>query len=226
MWYALPCGPLPHVSAAADILKGGDLLLGKAHLTCGIAAALAVTLPSTPAGCMISVIGGAAGGILCDIEVRSAKRDRDALVSRLILLLLIFLALVADSVFHLGLKELLVSDHAARAASGLLIIVLTCVRGRFSEHRSFTHSLLYAFLLGLGGWQILPAFGISLGAGALSHLFLDLLNKKPLRIFYPLKKGICLRMFYADRLASRVCMWAGLLADILLLSYCLSSLWH
>lgn len=201
-------------------------MLGKAHITCGIAAALAVSLPSTPVDCIICAVGGAAGGILCDMEVRSAKRDRDALVSRIIVLVMTAAALIADSMFHLGLRDLLISDHVARAASGLLIMVLLCIMGRFSEHRSFTHSLLYSFLLALGAAQILPLFGYAVGAGCLSHLFLDLLNKKPLRLFYPLKKGFCLKLFYADRLASRVCMWLGLLADILLLSFCLSSYWH
>lgn len=212
--------------SASFPLKGGDPLLGKAHITWGIAAALAATLPSTPEGCVISVIGGAAGGILCDIEVRSAKRDRDALTSRIIVLALTAIALIADSAFHLGLKDLLISDHAARAASGLLVIVLVCVKGRFSDHRSFTHSLLYAFLLAFGAWQILPQLGCAVGAGCLSHLFLDLLNKKSIRLFYPLKKALCLRLFYADRLANRVCTWLGLAGDILLLSWCLSSYWH
>ena len=212
--------------AASFPWKGGDLLLGKAHITWGIAAAQAATLPATPEGCVLSVIGGAAGGILCDIEVRSAKRDRDALTSRIIVLALTAVALIVDSAFHLGLRDLLISDHAARAASGLLIMVLVCVMGRFSSHRSFTHSLLYAFLLALGGWQILPQLGYAVGAGCLSHLFLDLLNKKSLRIFYPLKKTFCLRLFYADRLANRVCTVLGLIADILLLSWCLSSYWH
>ena len=51
-------------------------------------------------------------------------------------------------------------------------------------------------------------------------------SRKDFFLFYPLKKGFCLKLFYADRLASRVCMWLGLLADILLLSFCLSSYWH
>ena len=41
-------------------------------------------------------------------------------------------------------------------------------------------------------------------AGFLSHMVLDLLNKKPVEIFYPYKKGVCLRLFSADGLANRL----------------------
>ena len=36
-----------------------------------------------------------------------------------------------------------------------------------------------------------------------SHVLLDMMNKKSVRLFYPAKKGFCLKWFYADRLANK-----------------------
>ena len=200
-------------------------LMGRTHLVAGIACSLACLRPSTPEGCVLAVAGGAVGAVVCDVECHANQKNRDVLLTRFILAVILLLVLAADQFFHLHLSDLLITEHASRAACGLTIIVLTCVRGHFSQHRTFTHSLLFSFLLTLGAWQMTPFLGWSVCLGCLSHLFLDLLNKKPMQLLYPLRRTFCLRLFYADRTANRVLMWAGLFADILLLSWRLSYIW-
>ena len=148
------------------------------------------------------------------------------LVSRLIAAGLVLMAFLLDRVLHLGLRELLLTQGASQTAFGCLIMVLSCVKGRFSAHRTFTHSFLFTALLTYAGWQFTPLFGTAVCAGCLSHLFLDLTNKRPVQLFYPFKKGYCLHLFFADRTANRVLLWTGLLADILLLSWCLGPVWR
>ena len=62
--------------------------------------------------------------------------------------------------------------------------------------------------------------------GALSHLLLDLTNKKPLQLLWPLKKGFCLKWFLSNRLANRVFLFLGLAADVLALSWYLGPILH
>ena len=46
-------------------------------------------------------------------------------------------------------------------------------------------------------------------------------NKRPVRVFYPLKKGISLGWFYADRLANKMFAAAGSVWLIAALMICL-----
>ncbi len=195
-------------------------MMGKTHIAVGIATALALVQPHTPADCLLTLCGGAVGGLLCDVECREKKNDSP--LPWLIAFLLMLLTVILDSALHLGICHTLVTERASRASMGLLIVVLCCVKGHFSPHRDFTHSLLFTAFLTFGSFQIHPFFGLGMASGSLSHLALDVTNRRPLRLFYPLKHGFCLRLFYADRLANKVFLWLGLIADILLFSWCLA----
>ncbi|MCD7764217.1 MAG: metal-dependent hydrolase [Lachnospiraceae bacterium] len=94
---------------------------------------------------------------------------------------------------------------------GFLLMSILCVAGRISGHRSFSHSFLFFVLMGGAVYQIYPAFLPGFCIGCLSHLLLDCLNKKPLRLLYPVKKGFCLNLCYADGAANKVLLWVGLL---------------
>ena len=54
-------------------------MMSKTHIAVGIAASLVVMQPSTIADCLAAVVGGAIGGDLPDIDVRSNSYCRDAL---------------------------------------------------------------------------------------------------------------------------------------------------
>lgn len=59
-------------------------MMSKTHITVGIASSLAAGFYIATAGDIFAaIIGGTAGGILCDIECRSNPRMRDALFGRL-----------------------------------------------------------------------------------------------------------------------------------------------
>ena len=202
-------------------------MMGRTHIAVGFAAGLALASPHTLSGILLSALGGAAGAVLCDIEMREkATRQDDRLLTRGLLVLLILLVLILDSALSLGIGEMLLTQRDADAALGLLILTLTAVKGRFSPHRGFTHSLLYTFLITFGGWCISRETGLGMLGGALSHLLLDLTNKKPLQLLWPLKKGFCLKWFLANRLANRIFLFLGLAADVLALSWYLGPILH
>ncbi|MCF0123208.1 MAG: metal-dependent hydrolase [Ruminiclostridium sp.] len=51
--------------------------------------------------------------------------------------------------------------------------------------------------------------GVAFFAGYLSHLLIDLFNKSPERLFYPLKKEVCFKVCYADRLGNELFFSVG-----------------
>ena len=52
--------------------------------------------------------------------------------------------------------------------------------------------------------------GVATAVGYLSHLTLDLLNKSPEGLFYPLKRGICFKICYAEGMGNELLFSVGL----------------
>ncbi|KMY32879.1 membrane protein [Lysinibacillus xylanilyticus] len=59
-------------------------------------------------------------------------------------------------------------------------------------HRSFTHSLLFLFLIGMLLHTFIPYESISLGIllGMASHIFLDMCTKKGVKLFFPVSISV------------------------------------
>lgn len=195
-------------------------MLSKTHLTVGVAAALAVSPGRTAGGLFAAVIGGALGGVLCDVECKDLPGRNDAFTGRIGAGALTVLLLTADSIMKAGLWTSIRTQPLSSVIVGALIVILAASLGHISTHRTFTHSLLYVALLGLGGGLISPFLTVPILVGGVSHLALDTLNKKPVPWLYPLlKKGFCLRLCRADKAANAAFFWLGLLASAALLAW-------
>ena len=51
------------------------------------------------------------------------------------------------------------------------------------------------------------------------HLVLDIVNKKPILLLYPVSKGVCLKWFTADGVADKVFLALGIVGSIIALYY-------
>ena len=98
-------------------------------------------------------------------------------------------------------------DTAAEAlpviAGGVLGCLICDMEITGSGHRGFSHSIAALLLETACLKLIFPAAALPFAAAFASHVLLDLMNKRPVRLFYPVKKGICLGWFYSDRLANK-----------------------
>ena len=194
--------------------------MSKTHITVGVATSLAVCMPTTVGGIFAAVMGGAIGGILCDIECRSRPQMRDALYGRFIAAGITGILLLFDLIFDTGIWDSILSQDSFSLGLGAVVLLVTCLIGRFSEHRTFTHSLLYVLLITFGFFCITPELSLPVFAGGISHLIIDTFNKKPVPWFYPQnKQGICFKLCYASKLGNTILMWAGLAASIILLGW-------
>lgn len=192
-------------------------MLGKTHLAVGIAAALAVTQPTAAAGCFLAAIGGAVGGTVCDVDTVRGSRGSGAMQCQIFAAALTAGSLILDRILGLGLRSSLSgADHAA-VLFGTVLFAALWIFGFWSGHRSFTHSLLAMVLFGWAMHLISPAVSLPFLAGYGSHLALDLLNKRPLRLLYPLDFGVCLGIFYAGKGANRAFIWGGCLVSAVLI---------
>ena len=102
-------------------------MLSKTHLTVGVAAALAVC-PARAAGDLFAaVIGGALGGVLCDVECKDLPGRKDAFAGRLGAGALTVLLLAADSIMQAGLWTSIRTQPLPSVIVGALITLAVTV---------------------------------------------------------------------------------------------------
>ena len=104
---------------------------------------------------------------------------------------------------------------------GLAGLVLTLAFASVSSHRGFSHSLAALALEAASLWLIFPRTALPFAIAFTSHVLLDLMNKKSVRLAYPAKKGFRLGWFYADRLANKFFAFAGSVWLILTVILCM-----
>ena len=184
-------------------------MLGKAHLSIGMAAAFTAVMPGSLPEALPVIAGAAAGSLICDIDCESPSERRDASRQRVLASIITAAALAEDMLIGGGMWRSLAERGTYWWFAGLAGLVLTLAFASISSHRGFSHSLP-ALLLEAGSvYLIFPQMVLPFTAAFISHLILDIANKKKVRLFYPAKKGVSLGLFYADRTANRVCEIAG-----------------
>ena len=184
-------------------------MLGKTHLAVGIAAALAVTAPSTPAACFTAIIGGAVGGVLPDVDTIRNDGKKGAPQVQFFAAAVTVGLLLLDSVLHTGLWDSLAARKEENLLMGAGLFATLWIMGFWSDHRSFTHSLLAVSLFTWTVNMIYPPLSICFLTGYASHLILDYLNKRPLKLLYPLDSGFCSGVFYSNREANTAFLYIG-----------------
>lgn len=98
-----------------------------------------------------------------------------------------------------------------------MYVIISAV-GFSSDHRTFTH-LFLALILNMTAISLIyRPFSLAYTMGYLSHLGLDLLNKKKVPLLFPKGEGVCLGLCYASKTANTVFMIAGFIAIPLLIA--------
>lgn len=195
-------------------------MMSRTHISFGVATSLLAAQPKTVSGCFVAVLGGSIGGIISDIDMRSNKYCRDALYGRLIVVGIIVITLFADWVFGFQILESILSFQRRLVVTiGAILLGVTFIFGTFTSHRTFTHSFLGLALMSTAIYMVCPTLFASFVIGFLSHILLDVINKKPVELLYPKKWGFCLGICYADKLADKVFMILSVASSLILLVY-------
>lgn len=193
-------------------------MMSKTHLTVGMADALAFTSINTPAECAIAIAGGAIGGVLADVDTLDNDYHADALIGELLAFGTLGIVFVLDHFFKWGICNSIIADRN-QSILGFIGVVVLWIIGFKQNHRKFTHSILATFLYPISLGMIYRPLAWVCFVGYISHLILDLLNKKGIQLFFPLKSTFCLYLCYAGKIANKVFMWLGFIATIVLFIY-------
>ena len=189
-------------------------MMGKTHLTIGIATSLIVMSPTNFKECIIAVVGGAIGGVAADIDIVDNDYTHDALIGQFLALGISGISLLLDYFLNLGICQYIMGRNSVLIGIGVVAYMIFLIFGFISDHRAFTHSLIALLLFSLAIYFICPIIALAYFVGYFSHLLLDLLNKKRIPLLYPKGKGICFKLCYAGKTANTVFMYSGLILSV------------
>lgn len=193
-------------------------MMSRTHLAIGVAASMAAVQPQDPLECAAALTCGALGAVICDIDMMWKTRMRDVM-SCLLTVSLLFLALLAADLFtHYGATAQLAGWIGERWIAGMVLLAVMCVLGFFAEHRSFTHSLLGLTLFSAAVYMLIPQHCLGFIVGYASHILLDLMNRKPLRLMYPFRQGYCWHWCSASGKVNTLLMWVGIAASMVMVT--------
>lgn len=192
-------------------------MMGKTHLAVGVTAALAAARPGTATECLAAVLGGAVGGVLCDIDTLRSEGSNDSIGVQLCALAIAACVLGLDWWQRAGLCAGVMALERERLICGAVGFTLLWLAGLFSSHRGFTHSLTAGLLFAKAVDLLCPAAALPFAAAYASHLAIDLLNKKGMRLLFPLKGRVCLGWCYSDRAVNTLLFQFGILGTAFLL---------
>lgn len=184
-------------------------MLAKAHITIGMAAALTIAAPESIPDTLPVITGASLGCLICDLDCDNPREKQDSSHWRIVMFLVAAAALFEDYHIGAGMWSSLAQSGSYLWCAGAAGFALICAFASVSSHRGFSHSLLALALETISLWLVFPAIAVPFVIAFVSHQILDMTNKRPVRIFYPLKKGVSFGLFYADRLANKVCAAVG-----------------
>ena len=194
---------------------------GKTHIAIGVALSLAILHPETATGIVADVAGGAIGGWLCDIDLKKKDLNYDSgkLSNFILIAFVVGIALFLDKRIGNGICDYVISHWGQISIVGIVMFLCLCIIGLFSSHRTFTHSILALILfsasLGIVCFPLMPAFFI----GYLSHIMIDLPNKKGEQIFFPAKKRVCFNWCVSNGTADTVLRLIGVAVSVILIGW-------
>lgn len=179
-------------------------MTGKTHMVSGIAASFAVVLPKTPKEMLLCIGAAAIGAVISDIDVSTseARRNFNKLLKVVALILLITGFL--EYHFQLGILNMARHHGYLLTAVGFFLFFLVCIYGKEQPHRSFMHSILGLFLLTCSVYMMFPPASFPFAVAMISHVVLDLLNKRKVKLFYPFRKGVAFSICRSDGIVNTV----------------------
>lgn len=174
-------------------------MTGKTHMAVGVGAAT-IMLTSND---IKSILGGTAlavvGSLIVDIDTH--KSEGFTFLKNLFgfIIILTILGLIVKMKFNINIFNYITQNkELTKMFPALVILLILIVLGSKAPHRSFTHSIIGFILFTIPIYMMIGELFKWFAIGYVAHILADILNKKEVKILYPIKKGIALHLCSAD----------------------------
>lgn len=201
-------------------------MTGKTHMAVGVGAAT-IMLPSND---IKSILGGTAlavvGSLIVDIDTHKSKGFTFLKNLFGCTIILAILGLIVKNKFNINIFNYITQNkELTKIFPALVILLILIVLGAKSPHRSFTHSIIGFILFTIPIYMMTGELFKWFAIGYVTHILTDILNKKEIKILYPIKKGITLGLCSADGTVDKF-LFIGSIGIIILkyVSY-INSIW-
>ena len=164
------------------------------HAAVGMTTALIVVQPKSFAGVVCAAAGGLIGGVIADIDLNNHNGSKDNIRDGLLFgycIAFLCIILAADYLLGNGICMYVQSQSRYTILTSSLLIAVGLIVGYRSSHRSFMHSIFAMCFFTAMVWLAFKPITIAFGVGYLSHLLLDLTNKRGVQLLFPVKKRFC-----------------------------------
>lgn len=194
---------------------------GKTHAAVGTACGfvVSVVMPSELTSTICNVVFSCIGALFPDIDCKGS------IASKMFRLSYVVEGVILLAYFVERWLKITASSSQVLPSTCFLMFTLFGEWGKHRPHREATHSIVSclftsAMVYGVAG--VMPAF--SYCVGYLSHLCLDLLNRKGECILWPLHSNWCLGLCLADGVLSKIFRYAGCVVSCILALFVLRGL--
>lgn len=185
-------------------------MTGKTHLAMGLATSLIIIRPMTLSDIIVCTGASIVGALICDIDIKTSN-SRSAFNT--ILGVIVILAIIEGYVnyrFNFSIITMVLEEsNMYRLMSGLAVFIVACIVCKEFPHRSFTHSAIGVVMFSLMIFYIFPDMMMPFAVAMVSHIVLDMLNKKSVLVWYPLKKGASLGLCTANGTVNNILCLVG-----------------
>ena len=202
-------------------------MLGKTHMAVGTAAGLLIMQPQNITELILGTGAAMIGSVISDIDIGTSDSHKE--VDKIIgfTVFTVIAIILMDSVWHLGIWQRLLNYTSIRqAAPSVAAFFVICAIGKEQPHRSFMHSFLACGMLTGCVAVFLPLLAPYFGIAFLSHLAIDVLNKKGERLLFPFRKGFQLGLCSSKGTVNRLMFRIGILVTIGCIAFHLSEIYH
>ena len=191
-------------------------MLKETHLVVGIAATLTLLRPDSLEIAVPVTFAAACGSIISDIDsdMSGARKSADVFTS--VSILAFILLFILEKVFGFSLSEkIMENQEIAIRILAVMAFLAICAIGKILSHRTFMHSIVAGILLSTCLFlAISKLIAISFFSAFLSHLALDLMNRKGIRIFWPVKDFVCLNFCDSDGIINKIFFIVGTISAV------------
>ncbi|MDO5558682.1 MAG: metal-dependent hydrolase [Oscillospiraceae bacterium] len=196
----------------------------KTHVAAGITSALLIAHPSKPKDIILCVGAAAIGSVISDIDATTSESKKGLKKVTGVTLCAVAAIIAADYFLDARLwTRFMNNSNLVRCIFGFFALILVCIFGERQPHRSFMHSIAGLAAVTGSVYFMWPQASLYTATAMASHILIDMLNKKRIQLFYPLKRpraalGICYSDGLVNSLLFMICSIASI-AVIAIYSY-------
>lgn len=165
----------------------------RTHAVVSSALSLAILRPNNIEELVLTVAVSAIGGTICDIDATTKETKKKTTIGIIGFVLLLLIGYYIDYKNSYNIFNLFINNNPYISIIGLILILIICFYGMDKPHRSFLHSILCFILLTSITYICFNNIYLPFIIGFISHILLDILNKREVKLLYPSNRGISLK---------------------------------